>query len=122
MDVPKLRPGPGLQPRHHRRRARARAQAPRARVGVGSWASDDRAKLLARSLGVRDLALGAPVLAVRDRGWGRRTFAAQAAADSIDFAVLLVGRNVPLASRVIGGTTAAGSGALTAAYARSPDV
>jgi hypothetical protein len=95
------------------------------RVWVGSWAADDRAKVLARSLGVRDLALGAAgILAVkeRDRGWLQRAFAAQAAADAIDFLALVAGRGAPLPSRLLGGTLAATSAAVAAAYARNPDV
>jgi hypothetical protein len=95
-----------------------------ARVWVGGHATDDRAKVLARSLGVRDLALGAAgVLAVRDkdREWIRRTFAAQALADAVDFVVLAFGPKVPLASRLLGGAMAAGSAALAAAYAREPN-
>jgi len=92
-----------------------------ARVWVGSAAGDSRAKVLARALGIRDLALGAAgVLALRedDRQWVRRAFVAQALADAIDFVALVAGRDVPRASRLIGGTLAAGSAALAAAYAR----
>jgi hypothetical protein len=95
-----------------------------ARVWVGSWASDERAKVLARSLGIRDLALGAAgVLATRDgdRTWVRRAFAAQAAADALDFVALVAGRKVPLASRVLGGAMAGGSAAVAGLYARDPD-
>jgi len=94
-----------------------------ARVWIGDWAKDDRAKVLARSLGVRDLALGAAgVLAVREenREWIRRTFAAQALADAVDFLVLAAAPKVPLASRLLGGAMAAGSAAVAAAYAREP--
>jgi hypothetical protein len=92
-----------------------------ARVWVGSRASEEHAKVLARSLGVRDLALAvAGVLAVRegDREWLRRAFAAQAVADAIDFVVLVAGRGVPTASRLVGGMLAASSAAVAAAYAR----
>jgi hypothetical protein len=92
-----------------------------ARVWAGDLAKDDRAKVLARSLGIRDLALGAGgVLAVRggDREWIRRTFAAQALADALDFLVLAATPKVPLASRIFGGALAAGSAALAAEYAR----
>jgi hypothetical protein len=95
-----------------------------ARVWVGSSASDERAKVLARSLGIRDLALGAGgVLAVRDgdRMWVQRTFAAQAAADALDCLVLVAGRKVPRASRVLGAAMAGGSAAVAALYARDPE-
>jgi hypothetical protein len=91
------------------------------RIWAGSEASDDRAKVLGRALGVRDLALGAGgVLALRDgdRRWASRSFAAQAGADAVDFVALVSGRRVPLASRLIGGTLAAGSAAVAALYAR----
>jgi hypothetical protein len=61
-----------------------------ARTWVGPRATDEHAKVLARSLGIRDLALGAAgVLALRerDREWLRRSFAAQAVADGVDFVV-----------------------------------
>jgi hypothetical protein len=95
-----------------------------ARVWVGSWASDDRAKVLARSLGIRDLAIGAAgLLALRedDRDWLRRAFAAQALADAVDFVAIVAGRGAPLSSRLIGGTLAVGSAAAAAAYARDPE-
>ena len=96
-----------------------------ARVWVGSAASNPRAKVLARSLGIRDLALGAAgALAVRDknRDWAQRSFAAQALADAIDFVAIVAGRGAPLPSRILGGTMALGSAAVAAAYARDPDV
>jgi hypothetical protein len=92
-----------------------------ARVWIGSGASDDRAKVLARALGVRDLMLGAAALvALRDgdSAWVRRAFAAQAVADAVDFlAIVPAGSDVPLPSRILGGTMAAGSAAVAAAYA-----
>jgi hypothetical protein len=96
-----------------------------ARVWVGKHAGDRRAKVIARSLGVRDLALGlGGVLALQDqdREWARRTFAAQAVADAVDFVAIVAGRGAPLPSRLLGGAMAAGSAAVAAAYARNPDV
>jgi hypothetical protein len=93
-----------------------------ARVWIGSSARDDRAKVLARSLGVRDFALGAAgVLALRDGDtkWARRAFAAQALADAVDLVAILAGREVPTPSKIVGGTMAAGSAAVAGAYARS---
>ena len=93
-----------------------------ARPWVGSSATDERAKVLARSLGARDLALGAAgLLALREErtDWAARAFAAQAYADAIDFAAILGGgRRVPLFARVLGGAMAASSAAVAAAYAR----
>jgi hypothetical protein len=88
------------------------------RVWAGSNASDPRAKVLSRSLGVRDLALGAAgLVALRDRdtGWARRAFAAQALADAVDFAAILA--TAPKVSKLVGGPLAAGSAAVAAAYA-----
>lgn len=93
-----------------------------ARVWVGSYAGDDRARVLARALGARDLALGVGgLLAWRDGDveWARRAFAAQAFADGVDVvAILAAGDRVPLASRIAGGVLATGSAAVAAAYAR----
>jgi hypothetical protein len=93
-----------------------------ARVWVGAAATDARAKVLARALGARDLALGAGgVLALRDGNgtWAARAFAAQAFADAVDFAAIAAaGRDVPLGSRLLGCSMAAGSAAVAAAYAR----
>jgi hypothetical protein len=92
------------------------------RPWVGSWATDDRAKVLGRALGARDLALGAAgLLALREErtDWAARAFAAQAYADAIDLAAILGGgRAVPLGARLLGGTMAAGSAAVAALYAR----
>jgi hypothetical protein len=96
-----------------------------ARVWVGKSAGDPKAKVIARSLGIRDLALGlGGVLALQDqdREWARRTFAAQAVADAVDFVAIVAGRGAPLPTRLLGGAMAAGSAAVAAAYARSPDV
>jgi hypothetical protein len=91
------------------------------RVWSASEARDERAKVLARALGVRDLALGAGgLLALRegDAGWAARAFAAQAAADAVDLAAILsAGRALPLSKRISGGLLAAGSAAVAAAYA-----
>jgi hypothetical protein len=113
---------PGLQPGRdgHRTGPRARLLA---RVWVCSRATDEYAKVLARSLGIRDLALGAAgVLALRerDREWLRRSFAAQAVADAVDFVMLAAGRDVPLASRLVWGTLAADSAAV--ACVRAPGI
>jgi hypothetical protein len=91
------------------------------RAWVGSAAMDDRASVLARSLGARDLALGvAGLVALRegDRRWASRAFAAQAFADAVDVVAIVAGRRVPLGSRVLGGMMAAGSAAVAGAYAR----
>jgi hypothetical protein len=92
------------------------------RVWASSEARDERARVLARALGARDLALGATgLLALRDGDseWAARSFAAQAWADAVDFvAILRAGSALPLTSRVLGGTLAAGSAAVAAAYAR----
>jgi hypothetical protein len=91
------------------------------RVWVGSAAVDDRAKVLARSLGARDLALGAAgVLALRDgdRRWASRSFGAQAFADAVDLLAIVAGPRVPLGSRIVGDAMAAGSAAVAALYAR----
>jgi poly(3-hydroxyalkanoate) synthetase len=50
----------------------------------------------------------------RDREWLRRSFAAKAVADPVDFVMLAAGHDVPLTSRLVGGTLAA----IAAAYAR----
>jgi hypothetical protein len=91
------------------------------RVWGASEARDPRAKVLARALGARDLALGAGgLLALRDgdAAWTRRTFAAQAAADAVDLAAIVAaGSALPRTKRVTGGLLAAGSAAVAAAYA-----
>jgi hypothetical protein len=89
------------------------------RVWAHSQAGDERAKVLARSLGVRDLALGAAgVLALRDgeAGWVRRAFGAQALADAVDFGAIMAG-DLPRLTKLFGGAMAAGSAAVAAAYA-----
>jgi hypothetical protein len=92
------------------------------RAWAGPLAADDRAKVLARALGARDLSLGAGgLLALRegDSAWARRSLAAQAFADAVDFlAIVAAGRRLPLAARLAGGTLAATSAAVAAAYAR----
>jgi hypothetical protein len=100
--------------------------APRlyARTWIGSGASDDRAQLLARALGARDLALGAGgLLALRDGDLdrARQWFAAQGVTDAVDLvATVAAGRDVPLPARVFAATMAAGSAAIAAAYVRRP--
>jgi len=92
------------------------------RVWAGPLAGDDRARVLARALGARDLALGAAgLLAVRDgdEAWTRRAFDFQAFADAVDLvAILGAGRALPLPNRVLGAVMAGGSAAVAAAYAR----
>jgi hypothetical protein len=92
-----------------------------ARVWAGAAAGDPRAKVLGRALGARDLALGAAgLLAERDgdRGWVRRSFAAQAFADAVDLAAIAgAGRALPRASRRLGSLLAGGSAAVAAAHA-----
>jgi hypothetical protein len=92
-----------------------------ARTWVGRWAGDERAGVLARSMGARDLALGASGLLAERRGsreWARFSYAAQAFADAVDLvAIEAAGRKVPLSSRLFGGAMAAGSAAVAAAHA-----
>jgi hypothetical protein len=86
----------------------------------GPLAADDRGRVLARALGVRDLALGVAGLLAekeRDRAWTARSFAAQALADAVDFAAIVATPRLPLGSRVFGGVMAAGSAAVAAAHA-----
>jgi hypothetical protein len=97
--------------------------APRlyARTWIGAdGADDDRAKLLARALGARDLALGAGgLLALRDGDVdrARQWFAAQGVTDAVDFlATVTAGRDVPLPARLFAATVAAGSAAVAAVY------
>jgi hypothetical protein len=95
---------------------------------VGSvWAGplaldDDRAKVLARALGARDLTLGvAALVALRegDRTWAKRAFAAHAWADAVDFlAIAAAGDRLPRMSLLGGGFMAASSAAVAAGYAR----
>src|SRR4051812_49990914 len=85
------------------------------RTWIGSeGADDDRAKVLARALGARDLALGAGgLLALRDGDTerARRWFAAQAVSDAVDFIATVPARGLPLPARVfvagVGGGAAA---------------
>jgi hypothetical protein len=92
-----------------------------ARLWIGPDARRPAVKLLARALGVRDLALGAAgLVALRDgdAAWTRRAFAAQAAADAVDVAAIVgAGSALPLSKRISGGLLAAGSAAVAAAYA-----
>jgi hypothetical protein len=91
------------------------------RVWSGREAGDDRAQVLARALGARDLALGASgLVALRegDRTWSSRAFAAQALGDAVDLvAVLSAGRALGRSTRALAGTMAAGSAGVAAAYA-----
>jgi hypothetical protein len=91
------------------------------RVWSASEARDERAKVLARALGARDLALGAGgLLALRegDTAWAQRAFAAQAAADAVDLvAILAAGPALPPMKRITGCLMAGGSAAVAAAYA-----
>jgi hypothetical protein len=88
---------------------------------AGAMKKDPRTKVVARAMGARDLALGAAgLLAERDgdRAWMRRSYAAMAWADAVDLvAILGAGGKLPLSSRLIGGTLAAGSAAVAAARA-----
>jgi hypothetical protein len=92
-----------------------------ARLWIGPDARRPAVKLLARALGVRDLALGAAgLLALRDGDstWTQRAFAAQAVADAVDLAALVAaGSALPPMKRISGGLLAAGSAAVAAAYA-----
>ena len=93
------------------------------RVWIGSGARDDRAQVLARAVGVRDLALGAGgLLALRDGDAerARQWFAAQGVADAVDLlATVIAGRRVPRAARIVAASVAAGSAAI-AAYVSRP--
>jgi hypothetical protein len=92
------------------------------RLFAGPAVADDRAKVLARGVGARDVSLGAGgVLAQRDghREWCRRTFAAQAFADGVDLvAILAAGKRLPPAPRIVGAALAAGAAGLNGEYAR----
>lgn len=91
------------------------------RIWSGREADDARARVLARALGARDLALGVGgLLAQRegDRRWAARAFGAQAAADVVDLvAVLVAGGALGRSTRAVAGTMAAGSAGVAAAYA-----
>jgi hypothetical protein len=92
-----------------------------ARPWVGGGASDERARVLGRSLGARDLALGAAgLLALRDAdpGWARRAFAAQAFADAVDAVAIAGAGRVGSPAQALGVVLAAGSAAVAALYAR----
>jgi hypothetical protein len=97
--------------------------APRlyARTWIGSdGAGDDRAKLLARGLGARDLVLGTGgLLALRDgdEPRARQWFLAQGISDGVDLvATLAAGRAVPAPARAFAAIVAAGSAAIAGAY------
>ncbi|MEA2381052.1 MAG: hypothetical protein QOH72_1023 [Solirubrobacteraceae bacterium] len=91
------------------------------RVWSGGAADDERARVLARGLGARDLLLGAGgLLALRehDPRWAARAFGAHAAADAVDLvAVLLSRRALGRSTRAVATTLAAGSAGVAAAYA-----
>jgi hypothetical protein len=92
-----------------------------ARTWIGSaGAEDDRAKLLARALGARDLVLGTGgLLALRDgdEPRARQWFLAQGISDAVDLvATLAAGRDVPAPARAFAAIVAAGSAAIAAAY------
>jgi hypothetical protein len=99
------------------------------RLYARSWigregAADDRAKLLARALGARDLVLGAGgLMALRDgdTARARQWFAAQGTTDAVDLvATLVAGRDVPAPARAFAAIVAAGSAAIAAAYVAQP--
>jgi hypothetical protein len=95
-----------------------------ARTWVGSDAASEPAtRMIARAVGARDVALGVGgLLALRsgDPERARRWFAAQGATDAVDLLATLAARGVPLPARLLAGTLAAGSAAIAAAYARTP--
>jgi hypothetical protein len=95
------------------------------RIWAGPGATDQRSKVLARALGARDLTLGlAALLALRerDRTWAKRSFAAQAWADAVDFlAIGAAADRLPKTSLIGGGLMAASSAAVAALYARALD-
>jgi hypothetical protein len=92
-----------------------------ARFWVGPGASERWPRIMARSLGARELALGAGgLLALRadDRESARRWFAAGAATEVADVIVTLAGGGAPRTpARITGAVMAAGSAAVAAAYA-----
>jgi hypothetical protein len=88
------------------------------RFWIGPDARDDRARLLARSLGVRELALGAGGLAALrsgNRESARQWLAAGAATEAVDVLVALTGRPTP--ARAMGAAMAAANAAVAGAYA-----
>ena len=91
------------------------------RFWTGPAAPAENARVLARAVGPRDLALGAGgLLAVRegDPRWIARSFAAQAVADAVDVVALAAaGDSLPVRTRAIGGTMAGGSAVVAALYA-----
>ncbi len=92
-----------------------------ARSWVGAGARDDRMQILARAMGVRDLAVGTAALAAlrsdepaRIREW----FGIQTATDAVDLlATVAAGPRTPTAARLFAGTLAAASVAVAAATA-----
>jgi len=91
-----------------------------ARFWVGPGASQRWPRVMARSLGERELALGAGgLLSLRqgDAESVRRWFAAGAVTEAVDVAVTLAGGGPRTPARVLGAAMAAGSAAVAAATA-----
>ena len=94
------------------------------RVWIGRRAARrEPARVFARALGARDLALGAgALLTFDDPEAARRWFAAHAVADATDFlATLASGARIPAGPRLFTLSVAAASTAIAAAYAAAPD-
>lgn len=91
------------------------------RIWSGGRVAGERARLVARALGVRDVALGAGgLLALRegDPRWASRAFGAQAAADAADVVAVLLARDaLGRPAQAVAATVAAGSAGLAAASA-----
>ena len=88
------------------------------RLWVGPGASKRWSRIAARSLGARELALGAGGLLSLRGGSAedaRRWFAAGAVPEVVDLVLAVAGPRTP--ARVLGGAMAAGSAAIAAAYA-----
>jgi hypothetical protein len=89
------------------------------RLWLGDGARGALVPGLLRVVGVRDLALGAAVLAARDDGDRRRLLALCAVADAVDAVVSAVRvRRVAPAGGVVGAVAAAAGAAVGAAAAR----
>jgi hypothetical protein len=91
------------------------------RIWSGREAADERAQVLTRALGARDLTLGlGGLLALRedDRIWAGRAFGAQAVADAIDLLAVLLARGaLGRPTRAVATTMAAASAGIAAAFA-----
>jgi hypothetical protein len=86
------------------------------RSWIGPEASGAGTRVFARSLGVRDVALGAGALmALRQGDPARRWIAMGAAADAVDFGATLAAPGIPVRGKVV---TAAIAGAALAAGVR----